>query len=359
MTFKPTAMGNRSTVLAISSNDPVTPLLNVSLSGVGTQSIASVSATALTFPLQLVNTTSAVQTVTLSNTGNLTYTISSISLAGTNPGDFVLNYNCPIGGGGLAANASCLINLTFRPTAAGARTARVNIVTTANVNPAPTVILSGTGTQVNLSTASLTFAPQVVGTQSATQQVTLTNTGPAVLHFTSIALTGANQGDYSQTSNCPIGGNLASGGSCRVTMRFSPTATGVRTATLAITTNDVGTPVANVSLSGTGIQAAVSLTPTSFNFGTVTRGQSSTAQPFTLTNFGTAALTINNISLGGSNPNQFNQTNNCGASLAVGASCTINVTFSPNRRGAQSATLQVRDNAPNSPQTAALAGTGQ
>jgi hypothetical protein len=142
-------------------------------------------------------------------------------------------------------------------------------------------------------------------------------------------------------------------------MRFSPTATGVRTATLAITTNDVGTPVANVSLSGTGIQAAVSLTPTSFNFGTVTRGQSSTAQPFTLTNFGTAALTINNISLGGSNPNQFNQTNNCGASLAVGASCTINVTFSPNRRGAQSATLQVRDNAPNSPQTATLTGTGQ
>ena len=167
MTFKPTAMGNRSTVLVISSSDPVTPLLNISLSGFGTQSIAAVSPAALTFPLQLVNTTSAVQTATLSNTGNVAYTITSISLAGTNAADFVLNYNCPIGGAGLAAGANCSINLTFTPTAAGARSATVNIVTTANVNPTPTVGLSGKGTQVNLSTLSLTFAPQVVGTNRA------------------------------------------------------------------------------------------------------------------------------------------------------------------------------------------------
>jgi hypothetical protein len=359
ITFRPTAMGNRSTILAISSSDPVTPLLNISLSGVGTQSIASLSTSTLTFPLQLVNTTSSSQTVTLSNTGNVAYTIGSISLVGSNPGDFVLNYNCPIGGAGLASNASCSITLTFRPTAAGARTATVNILTTANINRNPTVGLNGTGTQVNLSTTSLTFAPQVVRTQSANQQVTLTNTGPAALHITTIALTGANPGDYSQTNNCPVGGNLGSGASCRVTVRFSPTVVGVRTATVAITTNDPGTPVANVTLTGTGIQAAVSLTPTSFNFGTVTRGQSSTAQPFTLTNSGTAALTISNISFGGNNPNQFNQTNNCGASLAISASCTINVTFVPNRRGALSATLQIRDNAPGSPQTATLTGTGQ
>jgi hypothetical protein len=243
--------------------------------------------------------------------------------------------------------------------AAGTRTSSVVITTTANVNRTPAVGLNGKGTQVNLSTPSLTFAPQVVGTQSATQQVTLTNTGPAALGITSIALTGTNPGDFTQTNTCPVGGNLGSGASCRVSLHFRPTAVGVRAATVAISTNDPGTPVANVSLIGTGIQAAVSLTPTSHDFGAVTARSTSAPFAFTLTNSGTAPLTINNISTGGGN-SRFNQTNNCGNSLAVGASCTINVTFAPQRaRTAYSATLQIVDNAPNSPQTAALTGTGQ
>jgi hypothetical protein len=312
------------------------------------------------FPLQLVNTTSAAQTVTLSNTGNVAYTISSITLTGTNTADFVLNYNCTIGGAGLAANGSCSINVTFRPTAAGTRSAALNIVTTANVNPTRTVPLSGAGTQVNLSTTSLTFAPQVVNSQSASQQVTLTNTGPGALHINSFSLTGANPTDYSQTTNCPVGGNLGSGASCRVTLRFIPTTTGVLTATLAISTNDPGTPIANVALTGTGIQAAVSLTPTSHDFGAVTAKSTSAPFAFTLTNSGTAALSINNISIGGANGNRFNQTNNCGNTLAIGASCTINVTFTPQKAGtAYSATLQISDNAPGSPQAATLTGTGQ
>jgi FtsP/CotA-like multicopper oxidase with cupredoxin domain len=359
MTFKPTAMGNRSTVLVISSSDPVTPVLNISLSGFGTQSTAAVLPASLTFPLQLVNTTSAVQTVTLSNTGNVAYTISSISLAGTNTADFGLNYNCLIGGAGLAAGGTCTITVGFRPMAAGTRLASVAIITTASVNPTPVVTLSGKGTQVNLSTLSLTFAPQVVGTQSATQQVTLTNTGPSALGIPAIGITGAFPTDFTQTNTCPVGGNLGSGASCRVSLHFRPTAVGVRTATVAITTNDPGTPVANVFLTGTGIQAAVSLTPTSHDFGAVTARSTSAPFAFTLTNSGTAALTINNISTGGGN-SRFNQTNNCGASLAIGASCTINVTFTPQRAGtAYSATLQITDNAPNSPQTAALTGTGQ
>jgi FtsP/CotA-like multicopper oxidase with cupredoxin domain len=359
MTFSPKAMGNRSTVLIINSNDPVTPLLNISLSGFGIQSIAAASPSPVAFPIQLVNTTSGNQTVTLSNTGNWAYTITSISLTGGNASDFGLSYACPIGGTGLAAGGSCPITLNFVPSASGVRSTTLSIVTTAN-SPVPAtlaVAVSGKGTQVNLSTLSLTFAPQVVNTQSTTQQVTLTNTGPAALGITSVALTGANPGDFTLTQNCTP--RLASGASCRATMRFRPTAVGLRTATLAITSNDAGIPVANVVLTGTGIQAAVSLTPTSHDFGTVTAGNTSAPFAFTLTNSGTAVVTINRINIGGANPNRFAQTNNCGASLAIGASCTINVTFTPQRaRTAYSATLQVADNAPNSPQTATLTGTG-
>jgi FtsP/CotA-like multicopper oxidase with cupredoxin domain len=363
-TFTPAAMGNRSTVLRINSNDPVTPALNISLSGFGTQSIAAVSPTSLTFPQQLVNTTSAAQTVTLSNNGNVTYSITSISLGGTNPTNFVLNYNCPIGGKGLAAGTSCSVSLTFRPIAAGSSlTATVNIITNANVNPATTVPVSGKATQVNLSTLSLTYAPQVVGTTSANQSVTLTNTGPAALGITSVALTNANPtGAFVIASNnCPL--SLGTGASCRVSVAFRPTSTSpaTQTANLTFTTNDGGQTTWNVALTGTAIQAAVSLTPTSHGFGLVTARTTSAPYPFLLTNLGTATLANIRLSLGGADPGRFNiSSTTCGTTLAVGGSCTINVTFSPQRAGtAYSATLQVGDNAPGSPQTATLTGTGQ
>lgn len=359
LTFKPTAIGARSTVLVISSSDPVTPLLNVSLSGFGTQSIAALSVTSLTFPLQLVNTVSATQLVTLFNTGNVAFTISSVSLTGTNATDYVLANTCPIGGAGLAAGANCTFTVAFRPAGAGTRTASVSIATNANVNPNPAVALSGTATQINLDTKAIAFAPQVVGTQSASQSVTLFNIGTATVRVNSIGITGTNPGDFSQTNNCPIGGNLGAGSSCRINVRFTPTAVGTRAATLSISTNDPGTPTATVSLSGTGVQVLATLTPTSHNFGSVAVRTTSAPFAFTLTNTGSAVLTINGISIGGANANRFNQTNNCAATLAIGATCTINVTFSPQQRGNYAATLQVRDNATGSPQTAGLSGTGQ
>jgi hypothetical protein len=293
----------------------------------------------------------------VSNTGNVAFTISAISLAGANVADFVQSNTCKIGAS-LAAGANCTITVSFRPAGTGARSATVNIVTNANVNPNPTVTLQGTGTQVNLDTKAITFAAQIVGTQSASQSVTLFNTGLAVLRITAIGFTGTNPGDFSQTNNCPIGGNLGAGGSCRITVRFTPTAVGTRTAALSISTNDPGTPTATVSLSGTGVQAFASLTPTSHSFGNVKAKTNSAPFAFTLTNTGTSFLTINGISIGGNNANRFNQTNTCGATLAIGASCTINVRFSPQQVGPNSATLQVRDNATGSPQTANLTGTG-
>jgi len=69
-------------------------------------------------------------------------------------------------------------------------------------------------------------------------------------------------------------------------------------------------------------------------------------------------LTIASVGFTGTNPGDFGQTNNCGASVAAGGSCTINVTFTPTATGSRSATLTVTDNASNSPQTAGVSGTG-
>jgi hypothetical protein len=107
-----------------------------------------------------------------------------------------------------------------------------------------------------------------------------------------------------------------------------------------------------------GVQPSASLTPASYNFGTVLRRQTA-SYGFTLSNTGAAPLTINRISLTGANANQFTQRSNCGGTLGAGLSCTITVTFAPTQRATANATLGVSDNAVGSPHTASLTGLGQ
>lgn len=109
-----------------------------------------------------------------------------------------------------------------------------------------------------------------------------------------------------------------------------------------------------------GSTGQITLSPTSFTFGDEPTGGTTAAEVFTLTNSSTTALAVNNASFtfGGANPLDFAQTNNCVPSLAAGASCQINVTFTPSQKGARSATLEVSDSDPSSPQTAGLSGTG-
>jgi hypothetical protein len=100
---------------------------------------------------------------------------------------------------------------------------------------------------------------------------------------------------------------------------------------------------------------AVSLSPAALTFGSVAQGTTSAAQTITLNNSGGSPLTI----LGIATPSgPFTSTNTCGASVNAGASCQISVTFSPSAAGANQATISVSDNAPGSPQTIALNGTG-
>jgi chitodextrinase len=115
--------------------------------------------------------------------------------------------------------------------------------------------------------------------------------------------------------------------------------------------SDMGTPV------GGGSGPVVSLSPNTINFGNVPTGTTSSAVPVTLSNVGSAPLTINSIAISGGNVGDFAQTNNCGTSLAPG-SCTINVTFTPLTTGSRTSVLVVSDNAAGSPHTVSLSGTG-
>jgi hypothetical protein len=98
--------------------------------------------------------------------------------------------------------------------------------------------------------------------------------------------------------------------------------------------------------------------PTSLSFGATNVGQTTQTQPATLTNTGTAALSIGGISLAGPNPTDFVLSSQCGSSLAVGSSCLVELSFSPVAGGSRTANVVVSDNAANSPQSLAVIGTG-
>ena len=105
---------------------------------------------------------------------------------------------------------------------------------------------------------------------------------------------------------------------------------------------------------------AITISPATFDFGAEPTGGSAPVQQFTLTNGSASALALSNqdFTFVGANPADFSQSNNCVPSLPAGGSCLINVTFTPSASGARSATLQVADADPSSPQTAAVSGTG-
>jgi hypothetical protein len=176
----------------------------------------SLSPVSLTFPSQAIGTSSNPQSVTLSSTGSAALAISSIAASG----DFSQTNNC---GASLATGNNCTINVTFTPTATGTRTGAVTI--TDNATGSPHVVnLSGTGTGtapvVSLSTTTLALGSQPVGTTSAAQTVTLSNTGNATLNITSIAITGTNASDFAQTNTC--GSSVAAGADCTINVTFKP-----------------------------------------------------------------------------------------------------------------------------------------
>jgi YVTN family beta-propeller protein len=212
-----------------------------------------------------------------------------------------------------------------------------------------------------LSSTSLNFGNQPVGTTSASQQVSITNTGTATLAISSISITGTNSGDFAATP-CALPAQVLPGASCNIQIDFTPTASGTRNATLSITDDAAGSPQV-VSLTGVGTATAAVLSPAPLNFGSTTQPQlvgTSASLPVTLTNSGSAPLTITSIGFAGTNASEFTQNNNCGTALKPDSSCTINVTFTPTANGGSgsaTASLSVADNAAGSPQTVPITGT--
>jgi FG-GAP-like repeat/Abnormal spindle-like microcephaly-assoc'd, ASPM-SPD-2-Hydin/FG-GAP repeat len=207
------------------------------------------------------------------------------------------------------------------------------------------------------SPGRLSFGSEGLGYASPAHTLTLSNSGSAALSVTGISISGAQSGDYSQNNTC--GSSLAAGATCTISVIFAPQASGLRTAAIQIADNAFNTPQ-TINLTGTGAtpSAAASVMPGTLTFNSQYVGSTSSPQTVTLSSTGSIPLTVTGISLAGAQAGDFSQTNNCGISVANGSSCQVTVSFAPTAAGGRAATLSIGDNAGNSPQTVALAGTG-
>jgi hypothetical protein len=303
---------------------------------------ATASPASLLFASQAFGTASAAQTVTLTNTGSLALTPSSITMTG----DFSETDNCV--NATVPPGSSCKIQVAFTPTATGNRLGQMTIG--GNFYGGQfTVDLAGTGSAAGAMTLTpnpVVFSLTEVGATSAPLQVEAANSGSTSVPITGIA---ATMPFTIATNSCGIM-TLAPNSSCQIQVAFAPTQAGAVAGTLTLTD---GAGTQSVVLSGTGGAAPTDvLNPTSLTFPATVNGQLSSAQTVSLTNDGDLPLTSISVSVSGA----FQTTSTCGTQLAAHSSCAISVTYAPNQLGAQSGVLTVTDALKT--QNVALTGAG-
>jgi len=298
--------------------------------------VVTLSATSLAFGTVVINTTSAAKKVTLRNTS-----ASMVSVSVSLSGNFAQTNTC---GGSLTAGATCVITVTFNPTATGSQTGAVTVSDSAD-SGSRAITLTGSGVvPVAASPALQAFGSVAVETTSAAKVFTVKNN-----QATATSVTISTSAPFAQTNTC--GSGLGAGASCTINATFAPTATGLQKGSIAIAYTGMGSPL-SVSVQGTGV-LPITISPSSRAFSSVALGTTSAAKVFTVKNNQTAAASL---TISTSAP--FAQTNTCGVSLGAGASCTINATFAPTVTGLQTGSITIAYAGTGSPQSVSLTGTG-
>jgi hypothetical protein len=223
---------------------------------------------------------------------------------------------------------------------------------------------------------SLDFGRQKVGTTSQARTITFTNSGTGFLVVAlDCTLRGSDSTDFVVAEDpgsppnclrCGVGLLLKPGARCLAAVRFRPASGGSKTAYVRVLTNDPTRTSGDegaqlIPLTGTGAvpAPAVSLGPESLDFGSLLLNNASTPQTVRIGNQGDAVLTIRRVTITGTHRADFQLVAGGGAgSLQPGESRAVSIGFTPTAVGRRIATLTITDDAPQSPHTAPLTGTG-
>jgi hypothetical protein len=330
LAFAPTQRGPAAGTLTFTEGSNTQ---TVALSGFGwAPPTDNLSATSLSFGGIETGQSSPVQTITLSNTGDLP--LNGIVITASGP--FTESDTC---NGLLAANyplATCTICVQFAPNASqlGAQAGTLTVTDALRVQP---VTLSGTGLAPPVigysPPAGLNFPTQTVGV-AGSLTLTLTNTGGVPMANMSFTIPGStvpgSQASYFSigANTCPTasGTTLAAGSNCTVQVTFTPMAAGGSEATLAISSSNA--TAVNVPLSGSAQAiAGLNVSPPQLTFAPQSPGQPSQPQMVTISNSASVSAVTPTLAV---NNTQFSLTaNTCTGNLGAGASCTVGVIYTP------------------------------
>jgi hypothetical protein len=306
-------------------------------------------------------TTTSPTTVTITNSANTAHTIDSLSIAGANPAQFaIVADHCS--SVSLNANGSCTVDVTFSPKgAAGARNAHLAVHYDGGSTQADVSELNGTATAPApaVGVNDIDFGAVKVG-DSKVATLTITNTGAAALHITTITRTGGTVFTFSN-DNCTQS-TVAIGSSCTVAVTYTPASPSTYASVVTIADNAANTPQ-TANLTGTGVSQFVTFTPTPYDFGTSTVGHRGGPVQFTLHNQDNVPLTFpaRTFTNASGNVGAFKVTaDGCAhTTVAAGSTCNFSVVYTATAVGHQAVGIAVADSAGDSPQTIALTGTGR
>ncbi|GGD00396.1 hypothetical protein GCM10011396_54920 [Undibacterium terreum] len=342
--FRPTVAAARSSSVSITHN-ATGGVSTIALNGTGNavpQASIATSASSVNFGAVLINTSSSVQFITVSNSGQAALNLTGITLGGANTGVFTLGGSCstqtPVTAGG-----SCTVTVQAKPTVAGNFTASLNLASNAS-NGAASISLSGSGSTpapaILANPTAVAFGTQSIGSTPANQTVTLTNSGNVAVNFTSIAVTGSAAVAIGAGNSC--GTTLAVGAHCAVPLALTPTTEGNVAANLVISSSAATVQVGITAI----VTAKATAKPELSDSGTIAFadtqvGKSSAAHTTTLSNSGTTALKITSLVVSGSQPGDFILGGTCSANATVSpaSNCTIETSFKPSAAGARSGSL--------------------
>jgi hypothetical protein len=346
VTFTPTATGSRTGQMIVSANVSGGQL-SVELSGTGVAAgIVSLTPAAIDFGSVQLDTTSPPQQAEASNNSVTAIPITAVTVSSP---FLIASNSCTT----LAAQTDCQVTVEFAPTQAGPVAGTLTFTDGAGTQ---TVALTGIGAALPtdiLNPLSITFPGTAEGQDSSAQTTTLTNTGGLPLTSISISVSGPFQ-----MSN-PCGTQLAGPGSCTISVVFAPTQLGLQTGTLTVSD---ALRTQTVTLNGTGLPSAVlSVSPSSLTFTAQPVGVASAPQTLTVSNTGGVPLANVGFQTTGPAAGSFaTGATTCGATLASGANCTVQVIFTPLTGGGIVAALVVSSSTLGvAPVTVPLNGTGQ
>jgi hypothetical protein len=297
--------------------------------------------------------------LTISNSGSADLIVSNYTFSGTNGGDFSsttpVPFTVPVGG-------SMPISVSCSPGAVGTRSGSIALASNDPTNPTTSVALTANGVSptISLAPTGVDFGKVLVGTTSNSTAIVVTNSGSATLTISNVVLGGSGAAQFQFAPGVlPVVIPPTSTSTFNVT--FDPSTVGSFSGTLTFTSDDLSDMNAVVPLKGDGISPMIAIDQAALDFGAQLVGHTSTARTVTVSNNGTAPLTLGQVTITGAQSADFAQVGavSLPVTLQPGDTQPLGFVLTAASIGAEAATVTLASDDPKLPQvTVSLTGTG-